>query len=327
MRVAVIGVGHWHARMHVQAFRRAGAEIVGVSEKQGDAAARFGGELGCPAYRDHRTLLEAAQPDFIVAMARHCDVPALAADLLATGLPFALEKPLGRSAAEAAPVVELARQKRAFAAVPLVNRYSPLFARVDALRASGELGVLAHAHFRIVNGPPSRYEASDVPWMLEPELAGGGCLLNLGIHCVDAFLWLVDEEVEVVGAQISSRAHGRRVEDYAVATLRSRSGVVGIVEAGYTYAATTGGDGEWRVATTGAYLVDRDACLRSVSRDGQVEVLESTPSGSRYEQFAADTLARLREGRPPIATLEDCHRAMQVIDAIYRSAAADRSAR
>lgn len=321
MRVAVIGAGHWHARMHVEAFRRAGAEIVGVADARGDAAQKLGRELGCPAYPDHRALLDAVRPDFVVAMARHCDAAALATDLLTIGLPFAMEKPLGRNAAEAAPVVELARRRPVFAAVPLVNRYSPLFARVDALRASGELGVLAHAHFRIVNGPPSRYEASGVPWMLEPELAGGGCLLNLGIHCVDAFLRLVGEEVEVVGAQVSSLAHGRRVEDYAVATLRSRSGVVGIVEAGYTYAASAGGDTEWRVAATGAYLVDRAGELQSVSRDGRIERLEAGASGTRYEQFAVDTLARLRAGQPPIATLEDCYWAMQVIDAIYRSAA------
>ena len=54
MRVVMIEVGHWHATMHLRSLRLAGAEIVGVSDRQPGVAARFAAEIGCPAYADHR---------------------------------------------------------------------------------------------------------------------------------------------------------------------------------------------------------------------------------------------------------------------------------
>ena len=51
--------------------------------------------------------------------------------------------------------------------------------------------------------------------------------------------------------------------------------------------------------------------------DGQRQVLAIPDQGSRYDQFGADTLARLQAGQRPIATLHDCYRAMVVIDTIY----------
>ena len=82
-----------------------------------------------------------------------------------------------------------------------------------------------------------------------------------------------------------------------------------------------GGDFEWRVATENCYLVDHNNRLRVATLDdGQIRDISLADQGSRYDQFCPDTLERLQSGRPPIATLYDCYRAMQVIDAIYDKA-------
>ena len=126
-RVAIAGVDHWHAAMHVDGLRRAGAEIVGVSSQQPAAAEAWAVRLGCRSWSDARRLVEETRPDFVVGMARHADMPALALYLIETGLPFAIEKPLGLNAAQVAQLAEAARRRGSFAAVPLVNRYSPLW--------------------------------------------------------------------------------------------------------------------------------------------------------------------------------------------------------
>src|SRR5690606_14006527 len=79
-----------------------------------------------------------------------------------------------------------------------------------------------HAHFRVVNGPPSRYEVMGVPWMLDSAVSGGGCLRNLGIHCVDAFAYFTHgEEIEVLQAAIEQHSDVN-IETFAAALLRSR---------------------------------------------------------------------------------------------------------
>ncbi len=322
MRVALVEVGHWHAAMHVRSLQLAGARIVGVSDRQAGVAERFAAGLDCPAFQDYQAMLRDTRPEFVLAMGRHVDMPAIAYDLLQANIPFAIEKPIGLSADHVAPLVELARQRRAFVAIPFVNRYSELWTRLKQLDQAGRAGLPAHAHFRVINGPPQRYELDRVGWMLDPKLSGGGSMRNLGIHTADAFLKFVDgEEVEVLGAAISYRLYGKAVEEVGSALLRSQSGIIGTIEAGYTFASMTAGDFEWRVATANATLIDRSRTLQVATLDdGQVQHLEIADQGRRYDQFGVDTLTRLQAGQPPIADIEDCYRAMRLIDEIYKKA-------
>jgi predicted dehydrogenase len=316
-RVAVVGVDHWHAEMHINALKEAGRKIVGVSAQREEAADQWGTRLGCPVWADLHRLVEETQPDFVVAMAQHADLAAVGGFLLQTGIPFAIEKPLGLNSDQVAPLAEVARRKRSFAAVPLVNRYSPIWQHVDALRSSGRLGDIAHAHFRIINGPPSRYNSYGVPWMLDPVTSGGGSLRNLGVHVVDAFLYLTGEDVEIVGSDIGFKLYGKPVEEFATAILRSTSGVIGTIEAGYTFASMSDGDYEWRIATAGAYLIDRAGELSVFTLDAEPVRFSTPPLQERYRDFMVDTLSRAEQGAAPIASIEDCYRAMLVIDKIY----------
>jgi predicted dehydrogenase len=322
MRVALIEVGHWHAARHARSLHVAGAAIVGVSDRQPGVAARFATQWACPAFEDYQEMLVATRPEFVMAMGRHADMPAIARDLIEAQLPFAIEKPIGISAEQVAPLVDLAHKHDAFVAVPLTNRYSELWAWLGRLDHAGRAGPRVHAHCRIVNGPPHRYERDNVPWMLDPAISGGGAMRNLGIHAVDAFLHFVDgEAVEVLSAATTYRVYGKAVEEMGAALLRSASGVIGTVEAGYTFAAMSGGDFEMRVAAANCYLIDRGDRLRVATLDDGQNMVHAIPDqGARYDQFGRDTLARLRSGQRPIATIEDCYRAMCVLDEIYHRA-------
>ena len=61
------------------------------------------------------------------------------------------------------------------------------------------------------------------------EASGGGCLRNIGLHGIDVFLYLTGEDAQVTGVELSSRALGRRVEDYTSVLLRTTSGIVGTI--------------------------------------------------------------------------------------------------
>ncbi len=322
MRVALIEVGHWHSRMHLRSLQKTDAVIAGVSDHQPGTAKAFAGELGCPAFQDWRAMLDTTRPDLVVAMGRHADMPAIARGLLEAGIPFAIEKPTGLNASQLAPLVELAKERHAFAAVALTNRYSALWETLDRLEQAGRAGIRSHAHFRVVNGPPDRYEADGVGWMLDPALSGGGALRNLGMHAADAFIHFARETgVQVIGAAISTRVYGRAVEEFASALLRSASGILGTVEAGYSFASRTAGDFELRVATSNCYLVDHDCSLRVATLDdGQIQDIAIPAQAERIDRFVRDTIDRVRAGQPPVASLEDCYRAAQLVDEIYRRA-------
>jgi predicted dehydrogenase len=301
-----------------------------VCDADPEIARRWGGELGCPVVPGV-TEVAAARPDLVLALGRVSDMAAQATLLLEAGIPLLAEKPLGLRGAEVEQVAALARARGAWVSVALVQRYDPLWALLDELRqGEGEgagndrLGTIAHFHMRIVNGPPQRYAAWGAGWMLRPQTAGGGALLNLGIHGVDAFLHLTGAAPAVAGAALSFAAHRQEVEDFGTVVLRAPGGAVGTVEAGYTYpdasaGMTRSGDNEVRIGASGAYLIARDADVWRVTADGE-EVLTGARGGDRYRDWIFDSLARLRDGRAPLAGVQDCLAAVKVLDGAYVAA-------
>jgi predicted dehydrogenase len=323
MRVALVGAEHWHAGFYLNAFRRAGAEIAAVSDAHAELAKALAADAACRNFDDYRVMIERTKPDFIMATARHADMPKLAMDLVQFGIPMGIEKPLGVNARQIAPLVEEVARRNTFVAVPLVNRYSLLWRELARLDEAGRVGVRSHAHFRVINGVPQRYPAMGVGWMLDPAVSGGGCLVNLGIHAADAFLSFAQvEEVSVLASAVTHRVHRLPVEEMAAALLCSAGGVIGTIEAGYSYATkNAGGDFELRVAAANCYIIDRGETLQVATLDdGQTTTVANLSQKERYEHFGEDTLTRLKTGQGPVATVEDCYRAVRLLDEIYTRA-------
>ena len=323
VRLAVAGASHWHLPRHAAHLREAGATFVAVADADPVVAARWAGELGARAVPDPGAIVE-TRPDAVLALGRVSDMAAQARTLIEAGLPLLAEKPLGLSAAEVEPLAVLAEARQAWVSVALVQRYDPLWAVLDRLRDGGTLGTLSHGHVRIVNGPPQRYAAWGSGWMLDPALAGGGALLNLGIHGMDYLRRLAADDLAVTGASVSRRAHGQPIEDFGAAILRSASGFVGTVEAGYTYpdasaGMTRQGDNETRIAATGAYVIGRDAEAWLTTAEGE-QTLPGGRAGDRYRDWAFDSLARLRSDKPPLAGVDDCLTAVRLVFEAYRAA-------
>jgi predicted dehydrogenase len=258
IRIAAIEVGHWHA-VHDAAYLRhltamPDVALVGVQDGDAALAKKRAAEVGNPpTFTDYPQMLAETRPDFVLGLGRHRQMAKIAHDLLDRGLPFMMEKPMGISAAAVQSIAEKATRVKGYAAVPLFQRYQPFAVRARQLLAEGRFGPVSHIYVRINRPAPARYPAWDSAWMLDPAEAGGGCLRNLGSHGLDMYQYLTGEDAQVTGAQISTRAHGQRVEDYASVLLRSATGILGTVEVGNGFP-RVGTDGEWKIAGRDAIL-------------------------------------------------------------------------
>jgi predicted dehydrogenase len=320
IRVAAIGIGHWHSLFDAAYLKAltlmAEAKLVAVHDADTALAAQRAATLGSPAvFGEYRDMLERTRPDFVIALGRHCDMAAVAHHLLDEGYPFLIEKPVGINADEVRTVAEKAAAKRAFAAVPLFQRFQPFVTHARRLLAEGAFGRLSHFYFRSNRPTSARYVAWGAPWMLDPAIAGGGCLRNVGLHGIDAFLHLTGADAQVTGVQLSARALEQPVEDYAAVLLRSASGVLGTIEVGNTFPGK-GADAEWKLSGSDALLRQRDGALGCV-RDWGEQQLEAEVKEPLPAFALRDALRRWRAGEPPAAGLEDCHRAMRLVDDAY----------
>jgi predicted dehydrogenase len=141
------------------------------------------------------------------------------------GLAVFCQKPLGRNAAEARRVVQAAREADRRLCVDLSYRHTRALEEIRAAVCSGQIGRVyaAELTFHTARGPGSA-------WYRDRSQSGGGCLMDLGIHLIDAGLWVLGfpEVEEVRGTRWSSGfpldEDDLQNEDYAVAEIRLAQG-------------------------------------------------------------------------------------------------------
>ncbi|MDP4538533.1 Gfo/Idh/MocA family oxidoreductase [Qipengyuania sp. DY56-A-20] len=146
---------------------------------------------------------------------------------LERGIAVFCQKPLGRNEAEARAVIEAAQKADRLLGVDLSYRHTAATRAIAELIGKGGLGEVFAADLTFHNayGP-------DKPWFYRREEAGGGCVMDLGVHLVDLALWLLDfPAVEGVSSRLYSQgdrldAGTTKVEDYAIAQLDLAGGAI-----------------------------------------------------------------------------------------------------
>lgn len=324
-RVAVIGVDHYHATStpnYLRILQSEKVDILGVHAPDDAIAAKWAGEYHSTPYTDYRAMIEKTKPEFIVALGKHVAMPAEFRFLVDTGIPFLMEKPWGIDDKTVNELADLAEAKHAWACVPMPFRYSMFAETALEMRQRNELGTISHMLFRFNQPGVQRYVDLGSPWMLSKADAGGGALINLGIHGIDLFRYLTSEEPQVVSAVTSHALHKREVEDYAHVTLKTPSGIVFLNEASYTYPGS-GGDQERKLSAQKMFL-------RATTTGGEgVQIVgpgrdetRRAPEGylSGWPRVVHECLDRIGRGEPPPASARDCARAVSLIFDAYRMA-------
>ena len=234
-----------------------------------------------------------------------------------------MEKPWGIDAATVQELATFAEERGAWVATPFAFRHTRWIETALTLRSSGELGRISHIRFRMVRPGVQRYRDQDSAWMLSKAEAGGGVLLNLGVHGLDLCRLLTGEEPEVVGAVVSNAVFELDVEDYASVLLRTPSGVVCHVEVGYTHPTATGDDDDRVIATDRLLLRDgaRGLGCTIITAGEEQHVPEPSGYAALWSGVIADCLDRVRRGEPAPTTPRDTARAVSLVFEAYEKAA------
>lgn len=325
MKVAVLGVSHWHARfMYLDALRNLGHEIVAVADTTQAKVDLVGDQYDGPRYTDYEHVLAAHKPDFVFAQAPHCEMTELARWLIQRHQPFHMEKPMGIDYRELEPVAAKAETEGIFASVALVSRY---YAIAQWLKAhQQDAGLVNYYYYRLFAGDPGRYRQWGVEWMLDPAQAGGGPLFNFGPHVIDLFLYLCAERVVRVDAHWTCGIHHEAIEDLTSLTMTGESGQIGVGEVSYTmpdgYDRYFAVDSE-KLHCGGAALGD----MPVLWRDGRSEQVVGNDFDDVYPAYTKDTLERFAAGQPPVATIRDMANTLRVMNAAKQSAEAGHAVR
>lgn len=215
MKIGFIGAGKQAQAAHLPNYAAIeGCRIAGIADLDTDLAARVAARYGAPSYRTHRELLVAAKPDaVVVTLPPLPQVESLIVDVLETGVPLLVEKPLAWSV----PASERICAKQAQTGTPLVVGYhkrsdpAAMYAKaeIEKYRATGELGALRYARVHVSLGgdwianayqgtlkglPPNKWEApplDDFPGMSEAAVARFNRFLGTHSHQLDLMRHLI----------------------------------------------------------------------------------------------------------------------------------------
>jgi predicted dehydrogenase len=185
--VAVIGVGE-HGKKHAREFKQiAGADLVGVFDLRPERSREASAELGVRGFESLNDAFDAARAVSVVIPT--VDHAAVARQAFARGIDILVEKPITRTADEAAELIELAERGGRILQVGHLERFNP---GVVAAKAATTRPMFFEIHRLGVFSPRS----------LDVDV-----VFDLMIHDLDLVLWMVDSpwrDVRAVGLPVLS---------------------------------------------------------------------------------------------------------------------------
>ncbi len=325
-RLGFLGTG-WIGRHRMAAMRETGAievaAIVDPSEECAREALAIAPEAEIlPSYE---ALLDAGLDGVVIATpsALHAE-QAIAA--LKRGMAVFCQKPLGRSGTEVARVIAAAEAADRLLGVDFSYRHTAAATALADLVRSGALGEIFAADLTFHNayGP-------DKPWFYDKAQAGGGCMMDLGVHLADLVLWLtgfpavseVTARMFAGGRPLGSGA--QQVEDYAVASFALETGAA--VRLACSWRLNAGQDA---LIEASLYGTKGGASLRNVAGSFyDLELLHFTGTASERlvappedwgGRAAAAWACQLAQGRGFRPEAREICAASDLLDRAYRSA-------
>lgn len=325
MKIAIFDVSHWHFPLYIPALKDSGIEVVGISDSASFAGPRFSSLLNCKLYDSNEELLN-ADFDFALVLSRHSDMAELAERLIYKGKPFLIEKPCGLDLAEVRRIRNLAEERGVYVSVPFIQRVSELADRLSPAAGLTPDG-FQHLSFRFIVGSVARYERNGCGWMLEKHHAGGGSMLNVGIHFIDLISTLTQSPIIRVAGAVRIYRPDVNVDEQAVFTCRTASGQMGVIETGYLYPSTADDQRDFAFSLSHRERYIRGYADQFYAKSREQEKALTTSIEYNTDEYYPVVLRRswadLVSGRPPFAGLFEAERALAVLEAGYRSAAND----
>jgi predicted dehydrogenase len=320
VRVALAGLGSLGRRLGKQFIELSDSELVAIADISPDVVTEVGAELGVApeaTYTDYESMLDDEQLDAVgiaTPNGLHYDQVMAALD---RDLHVLCEKPLAISVEDAH---ELTQRAEAADEVVMVGYQRHLNPAYDLARERWAQGDRTPTFItgEITHDWRSYYETMD-DWRMDPELSGGGHLLNVGTHVIDAILWTTDLTPRSVTATIDFHDDDQIFDKQSAMFVEFEEGAIASIADTGVVARTREHvhiwDGEGAVYLEGREWDDRTGYV--INADGT----ECDPYHSYSRRLAKGTafLRSIQTGEAPPATARDGFKAAAVTLAAYEA--------
>ena len=337
MKYALIGCG-MISQNHIRAALETDMEIAAlcdlVEENREKALSLIpeGKRESVRLYADYKTMLERERPQFVAIALGSGLKRTIACDCMDAGANVLVEKPIALSLEEADAMIECARKNGVKLCVNHQLRFCPSVQALKKAADAGEFGKMYHAAAQIRRNRNKAY--FDAGKWRGTWKNDGGTLMNQCIHYTDLLEWILGD-VDEVFAYTDNLAHDyTEAEDMGLALIRFKSGAYAAVEGTIDTYPNNLSDAmaffgeKGAVSVSGKYL---DQSERWLFQNGDASVEDSikrygvVDMGSGHTPVYRDFADAIRQGREPVCSGTEGRRALELVLAMYASAASGKS--
>ncbi len=239
IKIAIAGAGAITERAHIPALRSvADTQIIAIQSRTADKAERVAraawpDDADRPKiYSDFDEMLARERPDAVGIFTPnhlHCEFTLKA---LAAGAHVMVEKPMAPTAAEARKMVDAAATAGRVLVVAMQRRFGGIERAIKDAVSSGAIGKPHFIRARLSHGGPE-FWAPGQKWFTTASEAGGGAMLDLGVHVADLAIWFLGE-LDFVSGTVGTLARQIEVDDTGAMIMQFQSGAIGVIEASWS---------------------------------------------------------------------------------------------
>jgi predicted dehydrogenase len=333
MRIAMLGAG-FIGRFYADALQgyRSKDKVVSIYARREESAVKFAADYNCAQWT---TDMEAAiaNPDVdVVCIALPNNIHEAAVMLCCKHKKAVMTtKPLGRNSDEAKRMLIAVEEAGIFNGYLEDLVYTPKFIKANQSVKEGAVGRVLWAKSRETHpGPHSN-------WFWDIEQAGGGCILDLGCHCVEISRSYIGKDIKPVEVMCWADTQVKPIdaEDHAIGLVKYANGAIGQFEVSWTFRGgldlrdeVMGTEGTiwinsflrtgFEMFTTGKggdYIAEK-----AESNSGWLFPVGDELNELGYNHMFMDMFNSMEKGEAPKETFYDGYVVNCILDAAYKSA-------
>ena len=319
VKVGILSFAHVHAPAYAAVLNDLErADFVGIAdveaERGNEAAERFGVRF----FGDAESLFGVV--DAVVVCSENKNHARDVIPALQGGVHVLCEKPISTTVYDARAMIEASESSGSQLRTAFPVRYLPSIVRAREIVRDGSLG-------RILAVGGTNHGQMPGGWFLDPELAGGGAVMDHTVHLADVLRWMLDVEAKSVYAEVASFFGATQTDDAAILTLELEGGsfadgAFATIDPSWSRGEgfPTWGDVTLRISGTAGVLdVDPFARpLRSFDHESRAPSWSYTGEDMNALMLA-DFLRGVAEGAPAGASGLDGLRTLEIVLAAYAS--------
>ena len=241
-----------------------------------------------------------------------------------------LEKPMATNVADAKQIIEAFARNKVRLGIAFHAQVDGLCRRVRELVQAGVIGdVYAMLYVYLGDKPASYWHGGytgrvQTDWRTSKEKAGGGVLIMNLIHDFNTVRYITGLEATLVFGQYGTFVTPVEVEDLAFATVRYANQAIGSIAAGSAIRGGSPGlDGDRIYGTQGQIVLGHEPRLYTAKGGPGLAAGEWIPllgeEGTQRRNIVEGFAEAVLEDREPPVTGTDGLRALEIVEAVYRS--------